>query len=287
MRCEKPSLNDIASKENLFMKNARLMLGLSIVVIFLLTPVLVTAANTLLYYPPEWTDKAPQAKAIAEALSQGSGMVIQPRIAHSYPEIVETFAKNQPLLIYVGSFLQALLHARGLVPIVQAIDGKEFYTSILIAPSSAGTDPVAIVKNAGSLVSYSKGTSSGESGAKAATGGEAAIATNNHGAAVSAVKLEKAKCAFVKNWWWEGNKAKYEGMNKFDYPGVSDHKNPDNVLSANRLVSSGDIGKLKAAAMKNPEVFQVKTFNEFAPALLAPSLHLMRMGKIDPKTYTW
>ncbi len=270
------------------MKKAIGLLGPSIVVIFLLTPVLVTAANTLLYYPPEWTEKAPQAKAITEALSQSSGMVIQPRIAHSYPEIVEAFSKNQPLLIYVGSFLQALLHVRGLsVPIVQAVDGKEFYTSILIAPSSAGSDPIAIVKNAGSLVSYSKGTSSGESGAKAATGGQAAIATNNHGAAVYTVKLEKAKCAFVKNWWWEGNKAKYEGMNRFDYPGVSDHRNPDNVLSANKWVSSGDIGKLKAAAMKNPEVFQVKAFNEFSPVLLEPSLDLMKKGKIDPKTYTW
>lgn len=270
------------------MKSLKSVLFPGIVLALLLSSVPAYAAGILLYYPPEWKNDAPKAKEIAETLGQSSGLEIQPRIANSYPEIVDAFAKSEPTLVYVGSFVQALLHARGQsVPLLQAINGKELYTSVLIAPKSAGNDPVAIVKEAGADVAYAKGASSGESGAKAATEGAAAIAANNHSAAVNAVKAGKAKCAFVKNWWWEANKANFEDMEKFDFPGVSDHKNSDNVLSANKSVSAEDTAKIKAAALSNAKVFGVDSLAEFNPAALDPTLDLMKKAKIDPQNYTW
>ncbi|HSR12325.1 MAG TPA: PhnD/SsuA/transferrin family substrate-binding protein [Thermodesulfobacteriota bacterium] len=246
------------------------------------------AGTITLYYPPEWKAKPPEAKAIADALSQSSGLAIQPRIAESYPEMIAAFSKGDPVLVYVGSFVQALLHARGLsVPLAQAKDGKEFYTSVLISPAPVGTDPAGIVREAKDLVSYSKGTSSGESGAKAATDGAASVAANNHGAAVNAMKAGKAKCAFVKSWWWEGNRGNFPGMNQFTYPDVSDKKHPDNVLSANKAVSAAEQTKIKEAASKNSAAFKVSGFSDFDAALLEPTLSLMKKGKIDPKAYSW
>jgi ABC-type phosphate/phosphonate transport system substrate-binding protein len=255
----------------------------------LLAPMVAQGADILLYYPPEWAAKAKQARTIAEALSQATGQTIQPVVAQSYPEVIAGFSKNQPALVYVGSFLQAVLHARGLsTPMLQAVDGKELYSSVLIAPASAGNDPVAVVKSAGASVAYAKGASSGESGAKAATGGEASVATPNHYASLMAVSTGSAKCAFVKDWWWKGiNREPFKGMSQLEYPGVSDKKNPDNVVSANKLVSAKDIARIKTAIAKNAEAFQVKSFKEFDTALLEPTLALMKKGNINPRTYTW
>ncbi len=269
------------------MKQTR-FICMAVAALFFLVPLVAAAADIALYYPPEWATKGPQVKAIAEAISESSGLTIKPVVARSYPEIITAFSRNQPTLVYVGSFLQAILHARRLsVPIIQAIDGKELYASVLIAPSTAGTDPVAIVKAAGPAIAYAKGTSSGESGAKAASGGQAAMPASNHYTAVFAVTAGNAKCAFVKDWWWKANQGTFKGVAMYEYPGVSDKKNPDNVLSANRSVSPQDLAKIKAAAMKNAKAFQVKTFREFDPALLEPTLALMKKGNIDPATYTW
>ncbi|NWF93610.1 MAG: PhnD/SsuA/transferrin family substrate-binding protein [Syntrophaceae bacterium] len=266
----------------------RIIILFLFLLIFLSIPVVTSAAELTLYYPPDWAERAPKAKAIAEALSQSSGLTIQPRIAQSRPEIIEAFSQRKPALVFVGSFVQAMLFRRGLsVPIVQGVNGKEFYTSVLIAPSSAGTDPKTIVKNAGSAVAYAKGTSAGESAAKAATGGKAEIAMDNPTAAVNAVKTGRAKCAFVKKSWWEERRANFEGINHFDYPGVSEYRHPDLVLSANKAVSSEDLVRIKLAALKNANVFGVRFFREFDPSLLEPTIDLMKRGKIDPKTYTW
>ncbi len=246
------------------------------------------ASGVTLFFPPEWKNDAQKAKAITDALSQSSGLEIKPRIAASYPEIVEIFSRSEPVMAYAGSFVQAVLYSRGLsVPLLQAVTGKEFYTSVLIAPKSAGSDALTIVKDAGPDVAYAKGASSGESGAKAATDGAAAVGSNNHGASVNAVKAGKAKCAFVKNWWWEANKGSFEDMQQLDCPGISDHKNPDNVLSANKSVSAEDAAKIKEAALGNAAAFEAGSFVEFDAATLGPSLDLMKKGKIDPKTYSW
>ncbi|MBF0496094.1 MAG: PhnD/SsuA/transferrin family substrate-binding protein [Deltaproteobacteria bacterium] len=268
------------------MKYYSKIIMLAATAMFLLAVSAAFAGDIVLFYPPGYD--APQAKAITEALSQSSGLKIRPQIAKSYPDIMDTFKKPEPVLVYIGSFVQAMLYAQGLsVPLVQAIDGKEFYSSILIAPATAGKDPVAIIKDAGAAVAYTKGASSGELGAKAATGGQANIPTNNHMAAANAVKVNKAKAAFVKNWWWEANKNKYDGLVGLDFPGVSDHRNPDNILSANKAISPEDLTKIKTAAMTNAMAFSAIELKEFSPTLLQPTLDLMKKAKIDPLTYTW
>jgi ABC-type phosphate/phosphonate transport system substrate-binding protein len=137
---------------------------------------------------------------ITETLSSASGLSIQPRIADTYPEIIDAFAKGQPILTYAGSFVQAILYHQNLcAPLLQGIDGKEFYPGVLIAPKSAGSDPVKIVKDGGDAVAFAKGASSGESAAMAATEGKAAVAAKSHAAAVNAVKAGKR--AQVFRWW--------------------------------------------------------------------------------------
>jgi ABC-type phosphate/phosphonate transport system substrate-binding protein len=254
----------------------------------LVSPTLVFASQVTLFFAPSWSAKAEQAKEIADALTKDSGVTVQPRIAKSYNQIMTAFSTNRPVAVYVGSFAQAILIARGYsVPLVQGINGQEFYSAVLVTPKGAGSDPVKVVQACGDSVAYTIGASSGETGAKAATAGRAAIGTNNHGAAVNAVKAGKAKCAFVKSWWWEGNKGNYPEMQKLDYPGISDQKNPDNILSTNKGVPAGEREKLKAAAIKNAKVFGVKKFDSFDQDLLRPSLALMQKGKIDPNTYSW
>lgn len=272
----------------MYVKKAKLLSIALLINVLLSIPGLAVADQIQILFQPEWKPKAAEAKAIAEALSQSSGLEIQPRIAESYPQILETFVTGKPIVLYIGSFVQCILHARGLYhPFLQGIDGKEFYRGILIAPAAAGDDPVKIVKDAGSAIAYAVGASSGESAAKAASGGLAQIATNNHMASVNAVKAGKAQCAFVKNWWWEANKSKYPDMTALDYPGISDHKNPDNVLCANKAVSAEMLEKIKAAASSNVQAFGVKEFKEVGPDSLSESLDLMKKGKIDPLTYSW
>ena len=66
------------------------------------------------WFPPGWKSKGSQAKAITEALSQKSGFPIRPRIAKSYPQIIEAFSTDDYSLVYVGSFVQTIIHARDL-----------------------------------------------------------------------------------------------------------------------------------------------------------------------------
>ncbi|MDH5751235.1 MAG: phosphate/phosphite/phosphonate ABC transporter substrate-binding protein [Deltaproteobacteria bacterium] len=241
-----------------------------------------------MYFAPSWALQARKARDISEALSKESKLSIKPRIAKSYPQILDAFTRDEPVLVYVGSFVQAILKARDLsVPIGQGITGKHQYASVLIAPEAAGSDPVEIVKNCGLKVAYAKGASSGESGAQAATGGQASLATNSHSASLNALKAGKAKCAFVKDHWWEDNGSKYPGMKMHKYPGVSDKQNPDFVLSANKAVGENDIIRIKMATGKTASAFGVATFRELSPDALSASLELMRMGKIDPLKYTW
>jgi len=257
-------------------------------VLFLCTPILAEATTIDLYFPPGWKAKSAQASKIAQVLSADSGIRIRAKVARNYPAIIKAFAENKPALVYVGSFVQAILHARGLSnPLLQGINGKEFYGSVLIAPKSAGDDPVALVDAAGSAIAYTRGASSGESGAKAASKGKAIFGTNNHGSSVNAVKIGLADVAFVKNWWWEGNESKFPGMKRLDYPVVSDLRNPDNVLTANKAVANADIQKIVQAAERNSDAFGVGSFRPFRTSDLMHSLNLMKMGKIDPVTYKW
>ncbi len=247
-----------------------------------------SAENILLYFPPDWQEHAIDAKQIADNLSKNSNLTILPLIAKSYPQIFEAFSEKKPVLVYVGSFMQAIFYENKLsFPIAQGINGREFYTSVMLVQANENDDAVAIIKKAGTNIAYSKGASSGESGAKAASNGSAKIEVISHTAAANAVKVGKAKAAFVKDWWWEDNKSKYPTLKKLEYPGVSDKKNADNILSANMYVSSEDIGKISAALNKTKNYFKVSEFRKFDARLLNDTIILMEIGKIDLKKYKW
>jgi len=238
------------------------------------------AADVTCWFPPKFP--AEKAKQITDALSS-TGVTVLPRVAQSYPEILEAFTARGSTVVYVGSFVQAILSVKGQgLPLVQASDGKEFYGAWMIHPK--GVDPAAILKASPAEVAFAKGASSGESGAKAATEGKAAVARANHEAAAEAVRSGKAKAAFVKSWWWEANKSKFPEFEAFKVPGISDARNPDNVLTASKGLDPVLREKIKAAALAGAAAFGAKTVHPF-DGDLAFTIGLMRKGKIDPASY--
>lgn len=252
-----------------------------LVFLSLFTSLSAHAGDVTCWFPPKYPPD--QAKKITDALASKSSVGIKPRIAQNYPEILDAFADKGDNLVYVGSFVQAMLAAKGLgVPLAQNVNGKEFYGAWMVFPK--GQNPEAILEKSPAEISYAKGASSGESGAKAATGGKASIATPNHDASAGAVKAGKAKAGFVKSWWWEANKAKWPELDVYQVPGVSDSKNPDNILTASKSLSEDLRVKIKAAALDSAEAFGTKTMAEFAGDL-SFSLDLMKKGGIDPATY--
>lgn len=268
------------------MKKRHTFLLVLLSVFFLLAGQARAAGELTCWFPPDWQAKAGSARDIAAALGEASGIVVRPRIARSYPEILDAFSGGEPNLVYVGSFVQAIIRARNLgTALVQNVNGKEFYSGIMVYPK--GQDPAAILKNSPELVAFAVGASSGESSAKAATGGRAAIGVPNHGAACNAVKAGKAKAAVVKNWWWEGNRDKFLELVSYEIPEISVLGNPDNVLTASRAVPEETRKKIGEAARKRKDVFGAPEMAPFDPARLDFSLELMRKGKIDPLTYAW
>jgi len=259
----------------------------SILIVTLILTNLAFAASAIdLWFSPGWKSKAAKAKAITTELSSKSGLQIRPRIANSYPQILKAFSSDKPSLVFVGSFVQAVIRARGLGKgLVQASNGKEYYSGVLVYPKN--DDPAAILSSNPSEIAYAVGASSGESSAKAATSGQAAIATKNHGATCGAVKVGKAKAGVVKNWWWESNGKKFPELTMYKIPGISENKNPDNVLSASKSVSKEVIAKVVEAAKASKDVFGAKEMVDFDPATLDFSLSLMEKGKIDPTSYSW
>jgi ABC-type phosphate/phosphonate transport system substrate-binding protein len=262
-------------------------------VIFILTIMLLSltlpaySAETITcWFPPGWKNKADKARNIASALGKESGINIRPRIAKSYPEILASFDSDDASLVYVGSFVQTIIRARGLgTPLVQSINGKEMYSGVLVYPK--GGDPAAILKINPAQIAFAVGASSGESSAKAATGGKASIGTPNHGATCAAVKSGKAKAGVVKNWWWEANGSKFPGLAMYEIPGVSEQKNPDNVLTASKAMPADVMLKISAAASNLKDVFGANEMKPFKSDTLDFSLSLMQKGNINPLSYTW
>ncbi len=265
----------------------KLLLHTSILLISIVFSSVTLAADAIdLWFSPGWKSKATKAKAITTELSSKSGLQIRPRIANSYPQILTTFASNKPALVYVGSFVQAIIRARDLGEgLVQASNGKEFYSGVLVYPK--GEDPATILSSHPTEIAYAVGASSGESSAKAATEGQAAIPTKNHGATCGAVKAGKAKAGVVKNWWWAGNAKRFPELSMYEIPGVSEAKNPDNVLAASKAVSAEVRTKIIEAAKASKDVFGATEMVDFDPASLDFTLSLMSKGKIDPKSYSW
>lgn len=244
------------------------------------------AADTVTcWFPPG--KSMDQAKAVASALSKDSGVEVTPRVAGKYSEILDAFASKDKNLVYAGSFVQAVIMARKLgTPLVQNVDGNELYAGIMI--HKIGQDPQTILTSSPATIAYAIGASSGESVAKAATAGKAAVGVNSHAAAVEAVLTGKAQAAVVKDGWWKSNQAKYPGFAAYEIPRHSIKKNPDNILTASSSVPAGLAEKFKAAAIKNSASFGPNAvMKPFAASNLNFSLGLMMQGKIDPLTYKW
>lgn len=238
------------------------------------------------WFPPSWKAKTENAKIISKALAEESGVIIRPKIAKDYPEILTAFASEKPSLVYVGSFVQAIIRARELgTPLAQATNGKELYSGVLVYPK--GKNPQEILKQFPEQIAFAAAASSGESCAKAATGGKAAVKVANHGAASEAVEEGRAKAAVVKNWWWDGNKPNYPALDSYEIPGISIVKNPDNVLTASKAVSAETMAKITKAAIASKDAFGASAMVPFDKSKLDFSLELMRKGNIDPLNYTW
>lgn len=244
------------------------------------------AADTVTcWFPPG--KSMDQAKAISVALSKDSGVEVTPRVAGKYSEILDAFASKEMNLVYVGSFTQAVIMARKLgTPLVQNVDGNELYAGIMI--HKIGQDPKTILATSPASIAYAIGASSGESVAKAATAGKAAVGVNSHAAAVEAVLTGKAQAAVVKDGWWSSNQGKYPGYAAYEIPKFSVKKNPDNILTASSSVPPALAEKFKAAAIKNSANFGPNAvMKPFSASSLNFSLGLMMQGKIDPLTYKW
>lgn len=265
-------------------KSFTLLLSLMIYVSMSLVAYAEVSVNC--WFPPGWKAKHKQARAITLALTEKSGFKIKPRIARNYPEILKAFSSGEPSLVYVGSFVQAIIHARKLgTPLVQNINGKDLYSGVMIYPK--GGDPQSILMNSPEKFAFTIGASSGESSAKAATNGKAKIGVANHGVAANAVKAGKAEAAVVKNWWWESNKSKYSMLDMYKVPGVSIEKNPDNVLTASKSVSLDMAKKISDAAIASKVAFGAPQIVPFDITRIEFSLDLMKKGEIDPLTYQW
>jgi len=259
------------------------ILSMLLVLVFLGTGVASAADLTCWFAPGK---NAADAKKITDALSANSGLTITPKVAQSYPEILDALSANKPQLVYVGSFVQAIISARNLgTPLVQNANGKEMYSGILIYPE--GENPEAILKSHPADIAYAKGASSGESTAKAATAGKASIETSKHADSVAAVQSGKAKAAVVKDWWWLANEGKYAGLKSYRIPGLSVQKNPDNVLTASKAVSAEDQEKVAMAAMASSAAFGSDSVILPFESDLSFSIDLMKKGKIDPMNYRW
>jgi len=245
----------------------------------------IAAESVTCWFPPGF--KEAQAKAITDALTANSGVKVTPRLAKSYPEIFSAFATNQPNLTYAGSFAQSIISARKLgTPLVQSADGKEMYSGILICPKDK--DPETILKQSPQQIAFAKGASSGESTAKAATGGKAEISVASHGDAVKAVVDGKAQAAVVKDWWWLNTEKNYSNLKSYRIPGFSEQRNPDNVLTASNAVSKSVAEKITLAAMASSAAFGEKSvILPFDASQLSFSLGLMKKGNIDPLVYSW
>lgn len=238
------------------------------------------------WFPPSWKAQRERALNIAKSLTENSGVTVRPRIARYYPEILDAFSAGAPALVYAGSFVQVIIHSRGLgTPLVQNVDGKAFYSGIMIYPGDA--DPEAILRHHPEAVAFAKGSSSGESSAKAATGGKAAVTVGSHAVAAAAVVSGKAKAAFVKNWWWEANRSQFPTLAVYRAPGISVEKNPGNVLTASKAVPVDLARRFAEAAVAGKAAFGAPAMAPFDAQHLKFSLDLMKKGGIDPLSYPW
>ncbi|OGR04962.1 MAG: hypothetical protein A2511_15850 [Deltaproteobacteria bacterium RIFOXYD12_FULL_50_9] len=264
----------------------RLIACLVMVMLFIGFGKVAAAADIICWFAPEWKENSAAAKKITDTLSEKSGLVIKLQIADKYPQILDAFSAGDPCLVYAGSFVQSIIHGRGNgVPLVQAINGKEYYGALMLHPK--GKSPKEILKNTPAAIAFAVGTSSGESAAKAVTGGKAAVKEADHAAAANAVKAGTAKAAFVKDHWWNSNKEKFPELEAYQVPGVSESRNPDNVLTASKTIQASVQARITEAALASPQAFGASKMSQFNKNSLVFSVELMKKAGIDPFKYTW
>jgi ABC-type phosphate/phosphonate transport system substrate-binding protein len=239
-----------------------------------------------LWFPPAWAGREAEARAIAQTLSTEAEVEIRAEIAKNYPEILSAFESGAPALVYAGSFVQTLIHLRQLGRVlVQSVNGREFYSGVLIYPADA--DPEDRLSRFPERVAFAVGASSGESSAKAATEGKAAIGVASHWEAARAVASGRAKAAFVKNWWWEDHRKKFPGLNMKSVPGISENKNPDNLLAASQSVPPETVSAIIQTTLVNPDLFGGQQMVLFDLSDLIFPKTLMKRAGIDPAAYQW
>jgi ABC-type phosphate/phosphonate transport system substrate-binding protein len=239
-----------------------------------------------LWFPPSWEDRQRQAATIAETLSEKSGVPIRARVADSHPEILDAFQSEAPAMVFAGSFIQTIIHQRRLGKVLlQSVNGREFYSGVMIYP--AGENPEAILRDSPEAVAFAAAASSGESSAKAATSGKANVPVDSHAAAAAAVQSGKAKAAFVKNWWWEDHRGSFRGLSMTAIPGVSEMKNPDNLLAASNRVPPGAVSAVVQAALAEDRLFGGQKLVISKLSDLMFSIRLMDRAGIKPAAYAW
>lgn len=239
-----------------------------------------------LWLPPEWKNKVVESQQMSDELSRKSGVKVVCRVATSYPEILRALAEQSPELALVGSMVQAVAFSRRLaMPIFQAVNGRHFYGGVMLF--AKGGAPLEILHTHPTEVAYTVGATSGETCAKAATNGKAAMGVSDHKAAAEAVKAGKAKAAFVKDTWWADNQKCYPGLDSFAVPEISNAKNADNVMLASRHVAPELRSMIMGAAIYNPHIFKANVIVPFDSSTLDFTLELMKKAGIDPLTYAF
>jgi hypothetical protein len=89
-----------------------LLTGAAIVLVMTLSAY--AADEMTIWFSPGWKSKGQQARSIAKALTDKTGMIIKPRIARSYPEILKAFDTEKMNLVYVG-YLSSPLSRQGVL----------------------------------------------------------------------------------------------------------------------------------------------------------------------------
>ena len=70
-------------------------------------------------------------------------------------------------------------------------------------------------------------------------------------------------------------------------PGISEEKNPDNILSASTAVPEVQRQKIAVAALAAKDAFGMKEMVPCDTTRLNFSLDLMKRAQIDPFNYEW
>lgn len=239
-----------------------------------------------LWFPNTWAAKGAEAQKIADELGKKSGLKIVPEIAANNAELLTALTGTDPEIAFVGSMVSAVVWSRRLAqPLFQAVDGRHLYAGVMIFPK--GQVPETILRDDPGAVAYNIGTTSGEVCAKAATGGKAALGMPSFPATADAVQSGKAKAGFVKDFWWDDNKQKYPQLDSAMLPGISDSRNPDNVMLVSVRVAPEIRGLILDAAYHSPKLFNANVVVPFDSSSLDYTLSLMKKAGLDPLTYEW